>query len=83
MPTSRTNPPSGIALMPYSVSPLVRDQTVGPKPTKYWLTRTPNFLAGIMCPSSCSPTETMMPSSRTSQPTTCGTMLTDRDYGTC
>ncbi|MNW53775.1 hypothetical protein D3C74_313490 [compost metagenome] len=34
IPTSRTYPPSGIALTPYSVSPLVRDHSVGPNPTK-------------------------------------------------
>jgi len=33
MPIIRMNPPSGIALSPYSVSPRVRDQIVGPKPT--------------------------------------------------
>ena len=34
MPTILTNPPSGSALMPYSVSPRQVDQIVGPKPTK-------------------------------------------------
>ena len=32
--------------MPYSVSPRRRDHTVGPKPTMYWVTLTPNRLAG-------------------------------------
>jgi hypothetical protein len=36
MPPSVTKPPSGIALMPYSVSPRLREKTVGPKPTKYF-----------------------------------------------
>ena len=34
MPTILTKPPAGMALMPYSVSPRVRENTVGPKPTK-------------------------------------------------
>ena len=38
MPAMSQNPPSGIALMPYSVEPSllarVVDQSVGPKPTK-------------------------------------------------
>ena len=34
IPTILTNPPAGMALTPYSVSPRRRDQTVGPKPTK-------------------------------------------------
>jgi hypothetical protein len=46
MPIIRMYPPSGIHLMPYSVSPRRLDQTVGPNPTMYWVTLTPNFLAG-------------------------------------
>ena len=34
MPTILTKPPSGSALIPYSVSPRQVDQIVGPKPTK-------------------------------------------------
>ena len=34
IPTILTNPPTGKALMPYSVSPRCVDHTVGPKPTK-------------------------------------------------
>ncbi len=45
MPTILTKPPSGSALMPYSVSPRVVDQMVGPKPTKYRVTFMPNRLA--------------------------------------
>jgi 2-dehydro-3-deoxyphosphogluconate aldolase/(4S)-4-hydroxy-2-oxoglutarate aldolase len=41
---------SGIAFIPYSVSPLLRENKVGPKPTMYLVTFTPNFLAGSKCP---------------------------------
>ena len=34
IPTILTKPPSGSALIPYSVSPRQVDQIVGPKPTK-------------------------------------------------
>ena len=44
----RTNPPAGISLSPYSVSPRLVDQTVRPKPTKYWVTFMPNAFAGSM-----------------------------------
>src|SRR5919197_2183177 len=40
--------------MPYSVSPRVRDQIVGPKPTKYWVAFIPNRLAVMKCPDSWS-----------------------------
>src|SRR5690606_41974162 len=74
--------PGGMALMPSPDPPVAPAPGVGPKPTKDWLPRTPNFLAGIMWPSSCSPTDTSTPSRRTSTPTMCGTMLTPRDYVT-
>ncbi len=45
IPTIFTNPPSGSALTPYSVSPRIRDQTVCPKPTKNCVTFMWNFLA--------------------------------------
>ena len=45
MPTILTKPPNGIALMPYSVSPLRNDQSVGPNPAKYRVTFMPNALA--------------------------------------
>jgi len=34
MPVILTNPPAGMALTPYSVSPRCRLNSVGPKPTK-------------------------------------------------
>ncbi len=34
IPSILTNPPAGNALIPYSVSPRVRDHSVGPNPTK-------------------------------------------------
>ena len=48
MPTILTKPPNGIALSPYSVSPTCLLHTVGPNPTKYWVTFAPNAFAGIM-----------------------------------
>src|SRR3954449_2775930 len=59
----------GTVLRPYSVSPRLRDQSVGPKPTMYWVTFTPNFLAGTMWPTSCSAMEASRPSAKTSTPT--------------
>ena len=47
--------------MPYSVSPYLRFQIVGPKPIMYWPTLTPNFFAGTRCPISCSPIESARP----------------------
>jgi hypothetical protein len=55
-------------LMPYSVSPRLVDQSVLPKPTKYWVTLMPNFLAGYMCPTSCSAMETITPRTNTTTP---------------
>src|SRR5215467_848258 len=57
IPTIFTNPPAGIALMPYSVSPFLRDQSVCPNPTKNWVAFIPNSLAVAKCPASCSMTE--------------------------
>src|SRR6476661_3585270 len=54
--------------MPYSVSPRRRDQTVGPKPTMYWVTLTPNFLAGTRCPISCSAMLSATPTTTTRTP---------------
>jgi len=68
MPTIRMKPPIGIALTPYSVSPLVRDQTVLPKPTKYCVTRTPKSFAGTMCPTSCSAIDASTPSRNSTMP---------------
>ena len=58
-----------MAFRPYSVSPRVRDHTVGPKPMKYWVTFPPNLLAGIMCPSSCRPIETRIANTNSTTPT--------------
>src|SRR5262249_12582582 len=54
MPTIFTKPPAGIALTPYSVSPLLRDQIVRPNPTKNWVAFIPNSLAVAKWPASCS-----------------------------
>ena len=68
MPIIRMNPPSGNILTPYSVSPRFVDQIVLPKPTKYWVTFTPNFFAGTMCPTSCSAIETTTPRKKSTIP---------------
>src|SRR6478735_1062593 len=57
-----------MALMPYSVSPRLRDQTVGPKPTMYWVTLTPNFFAGTRWPISCSAMLSATPTTTTRTP---------------
>ena len=62
-----------MALTPYSVPPRTVDHRVGPNPIMYWLQRTPNRLAGTMCPSSCRAMETITPSTMTSTPTTART----------
>src|SRR5262249_37308573 len=54
VPTICTKPPAGIALTPYSVSPLLRDQIVRPNPTKNWVAFIPNSLAVAKWPASCS-----------------------------
>ena len=54
--------------MPYSVSPTCLLQTVGPKPMKYWVTFPPNFLAGIMWPSSCRPMEARIAAKKRTTP---------------
>ncbi len=64
----RMYPPSGIAFTPYSVSPFLRDHRVGPKPTMYCVTFTPNFFAGTMCPTSCSAIEASRPTAKISTP---------------
>jgi hypothetical protein len=46
----------------------LRDQTVGPKPTMYWVTFTPNFLAGTMCPISCRAIEASRPKAKIRTP---------------
>jgi hypothetical protein len=52
MPTIFTNPPAGIALMPYSVSPRVIDHSVGPKPTKNFVALNPSSFAAMKWPAS-------------------------------
>ena len=47
MPMIRTYPPAGIALMPYSVSPLRNDQIRGPNPRKNSVTFIPDFFAAM------------------------------------
>ena len=61
-------------MKPYSVSPFLRDQSVGPKPTMYWVTFTPNFLAGTMCPISCSAIEASRPNAKISTPSVYSTV---------
>ena len=48
----------------------LRDHTVGPKPTMYWVTLTPNFLAGTRWPISCSPIDRPTPRTTKSTPST-------------
>src|SRR6476620_6202043 len=57
-----------MALNPYSVSPFLRDHSVGPNPTMYWVTFTPNFLAGTMCPISCSAIDASRPTAKINTP---------------
>ena len=68
MPAIEMNPPSGIALKPYSVSPRRRDHSVGPKPIMYCPTRTPNAFAGSRWPSSCSAIDRASPAASTRTP---------------
>src|SRR5919205_4277637 len=70
MPTMRMYPPSGMALMPYSVSPFVRENTVGPNPTMNCGTRMPNFRAHMKWPYSWKPMENSRPSAKATIPRT-------------
>src|SRR4051812_12804273 len=70
MPIMRMYPPSGIHFTPYSVSPRCRDHMVGPKPTMYCGTRTPNSFANDRWPSSCRAMEARSPKKKTTMPTT-------------
>ncbi len=54
MPRMRTYPPAGIALIPYSVSPLRTDHSRGPNPRKYSVTFIPLSLAAVKWPASWS-----------------------------
>jgi hypothetical protein len=60
----------GMPLIPYSVSPLVRDQIVGPKPTMNCGTRMPNFRAQKKCPASWKPMENSSPIAKATMPRT-------------
>jgi hypothetical protein len=68
MPVIFTNPPSGSALMPYSVSPRLVDQIVEPKPTKNWVAFIPNAFAVAKWPASCSMTEMSRATTKMSTP---------------
>ena len=68
IPTNLTYPPSGISLRPYSVSPLRRDHSVRPNPTKYWVVLTPKSLPGTRCPISCSAMEAITMAKNTTAP---------------
>ncbi len=50
------------------MSPRLRDHSVGPNPTMYWVTFTPNFLAGTMWPISCSAIDSSSPTAKTITP---------------
>ena len=68
IPTIFTKPPAGTALSPYSVSPRRNENTVGPKPAKYWVAFMPNRLAVSRWPASCRHTDTRMPTAKISTP---------------
>src|SRR6266851_809041 len=68
VPVILTNPPSGSALTPYSVSPRILDQSVGPNPTKYWVTFIPKAFAVARWPASCSMIETSSANRKMSTP---------------
>ncbi len=54
--------------MPYSVSPRVRENTVGPKPTMNCGTRMPNRRAQVKWPNSWKPIENISPSAKRTIP---------------
>jgi hypothetical protein len=55
-------------LIPYSVSPRLNDQIVGPNPTKYRVACMPNVLAITKWPVSCSITENIRATRKMTQP---------------
>jgi len=57
-----------MALMPYSVSPRFRENTVGPKPTMNCGTRMPYLRAQKKCPASWKPIENSMPTANATIP---------------
>src|SRR3954451_19469782 len=59
-----------MALMPNSVSPKRRENTVGPKPTKNCGTRMPNFRAQKKCPNSWKPMLNSSPTAKATIPRT-------------
>src|SRR3954452_16403896 len=59
-----------MALTPYSVSPRVRENNVGPKPTMNCGTRMPNFRAQWKCPYSWKPIEKRSPAAKATIPRT-------------
>src|SRR3954447_9907656 len=59
-----------MALMPYSVSPRFRENTVGPKPTMNCGTRMPNLRAQKKCPNSWNPMENSRPTAKATIPRT-------------
>src|ERR687890_1292578 len=59
-----------MALMPYSVSPRRRENTVGPKPTMNCGTRMPNFRAQKKCPYSWKAIEKSRPAAKATIPRT-------------
>src|SRR5690348_4374324 len=68
IPMILTKPPAGIAFTPYSVSPLIRDHSVGPNPTKNWVAFIPKALAVRKWPASCSITEISSATTKASTP---------------
>ncbi len=68
MPDIEMKPPRGSSLNPYSVSPMRRDHSRGPKPIMYWPTRTPKSFAGTRWPTSCRPIESPRPISMKRMP---------------
>jgi len=57
-----------MALMPYSVSPRRRENTVGPKPTMNCGTRMPNLRAQVKWPNSWKPIENSRPTAKATIP---------------
>ncbi len=64
-PDSLVNPPKGIALREYRVSPRRIDQRRGGRPSPNSSTFTPNFLAVRKCPSSCGRAKKIMMAKKT------------------
>ncbi len=52
MPAMRTKPPAGIARIAYSVSPTVREYSLGPNPMENSSTLMPESLPTAKCPNS-------------------------------